>query len=573
VTEFLPNRASDTTSSPQRPGQFGLGSLFRLGSVPGSREDIRRFQQGRLRTYLAFVAIFWPGAGLVATSLALLVEGRTAISGWNGVRAWVHAAGALLVIGIFFGFGRREHSERWLAGIDFAVSLLQGLLFSLMLVAAAPIIRYRPDTAFQVGLAYCLIARAAVVPSSAKRTLFVCLFVCVPVWVATFWVHTLADRQGESLRLHYQGEQSRPFHFLLWGVFFSTMSTGLATFVSHVIYGLQRQVQRARRLGQYTLETQIGEGGMGIVYRARHALLRRPTAVKLLPKERAGVAAVARFEREVQATSQLCHPNTVAIYDYGRTPEGVFYYAMEYLDGIDLQDVVDADGPQSPGRVVHLLRQIGGALGEAHARGIVHRDVKPSNVVLCERALLGDMAKVLDFGLARDLEAPQTALSQTGAITGTPLYMSPEQVQGHPVDGRSDLYAVGALGYFLITGQPVFAGKSVVELCAQHLHAQPVAPSLRAPFVVPEKLEQVLLCCLEKDPANRPASARALLAALDACDDCPRWTEEDAFSWWRERGNAIRASKRQSPAPSASEARSLTVALRSTPQAQKLAGS
>jgi hypothetical protein len=548
--------------------------MFRVGTVPGSRDELRRFLQGRLRSYLAFLAIFWPAVGLIAIGLTTLIEQRSASSGSTGVRAVIHALGALLMVGVFFGFGRREYSERVLNLIDVIVSLLQGLLFAAILLAAAPVIRYRPDTALQVAIAYCVIGRAAVIPSSPRRTLFVSLFLCVPILIATFWVHTLADQQGQSLRHHYENEPSRPIHFLLWATFFAAVSVALATFVSHVIYGLQRQVQRARRLGQYTLETAIGEGGMGTVYRARHALLRRPTAVKLLPKERAGVAAVARFEREVQATSQLCHPNTVAIYDYGRTPDGVFYYAMEYLDGIDLQGLVDADGAQAPSRVAHLLRQISGALGEAHGRGLVHRDVKPSNVVVCERALLGDMAKVLDFGLARDLEAPQTAaLSQTGAITGTPLYMAPEQVQGNAVDGRSDLYALGAVGYFLLTGQAVFAGRSVVEICAKHVHAEPIAPSLRAPFAIPEKLEKLVLSCLEKDPVKRPASARELIAALDACDDCPPWTAEDAFAWWRERGNAIRAGKQATALASIDQPRALAVAPARTSREQKLVGS
>jgi serine/threonine-protein kinase len=288
-------------------------------------------------------------------------------------------------------------------------------------------------------------------------------------------------------------------------------------------------VAKATQLGQYVLEEKLGEGGMGEVYRARHRFLRRPTAVKLLPPDRAGADTVARFEREVHETSLLSHPNTVAIYDFGRTREGVFYYAMEYLDGADLQRLVEKTGPLSPSRVVHVLAQIAGALAEAHGLGLVHRDMKPANVVLCERGGVKDVVKVVDFGLVKHLVSDPRSVRQTAAnaLVGTPAYMAPEAIRDPDhIDGRADLYAVGAIGYFLLTGREVFEEHSIMTMLAAHLHDVPVPPSARG-AAVPADLESVLMQCLAKDPGHRPPSARALRDALLACD-VPAWNPDDA---------------------------------------------
>jgi serine/threonine protein kinase len=241
----------------------------------------------------------------------------------------------------------------------------------------------------------------------------------------------------------------------VWKVMWLVVAVAVATACSRVIYGLRREVRLARRLGQYTLEEKLGEGGMGVVYRARHALLRRPTAVKLLKGERLGEASLRRFEREVLLTASLSHPNTVSVYDFGRTPDGVFYYAMEYLEGLSLEQLVAEEGAQPPGRVVHVLRQVLGALAEAHGVGLVHRDVKPDNVILCERGGLSDVAKVVDFGLVKDLDAAD-ALSHEGMLVGTPLYLAPEAIRSPDTDPRADLYSLGAVAYFLLTGKHVF---------------------------------------------------------------------------------------------------------------------
>jgi serine/threonine protein kinase len=311
--------------------------------------------------------------------------------------------------------------------------------------------------------------------------------------------------------------------------------TAVAVIGSRVIYNLQQQVRDAEKLGQYTLKEKIGEGGMGMVYRASHAMLRRPTAIKLLPPDRAGEHNLARFEREVQLTSLLTHPNTIAIYDYGRTPEGTFYYAMEYLEGIDLEELVHRHGPQSSARVLRILTQVAGALAEAHGIGLIHRDIKPANIFLGERGGMPDIAKVLDFGLVKQLSSGgETKMSSANALAGTPLYLAPEAIlspQG--VDARTDLYSLGCVGYFLLTGRPVFEGRTLLEICSQHLHQAPVPPSERQAGIS-AKLERVILDCLEKDRSKRPKDARDLLARLAACDDVEAWSEEAARRFWNE---------------------------------------
>lgn len=312
------------------------------------------------------------------------------------------------------------------------------------------------------------------------------------------------------------------------GIFFAML------FIARQQQALQKATLAARQLGQYSLEEKLGAGGMGTVYKARHAMLRRPTAVKLLDVDKMSDAAIARFEREVQLTSALTHPNTVAVFDYGRTPDGIFYYAMEFLEGLNLDDLVKRFGALSEARAVFILHQICGALAEAHASGMVHRDIKPANVFLTSRGGMHDFVKVLDFGLAKAItSAEQAHLTSPNAVTGTPLYLSPEAVN-HPdqVDARSDVYAVAAVGYFLLTGTPVFAGNSVMEICMKHVNAVPEPPSSRGGRSFSSGLETLLLRCLAKAPADRPSDAAQLQRELEGCLVEGAWTAFDAAAWW-----------------------------------------
>ena len=332
-------------------------------------------------------------------------------------------------------------------------------------------------------------------------------------------------------------EAYRPLTILsrvFWALYGLLITASIAIFVFTLVVGrMQREAQKAainaQELGQYKLETKLGAGAMGVVYKGYHAMMRRPTAIKLLNIDVMNDAAIARFEHEVQITSQLNHPNTIAIYDYGRTPEGVFYYAMEFLDGIDLQVLVDQYGPQPEARVLNIMLQICGSLYEAHAQGLVHRDIKPANIMLNRRGGQPDVVKVLDFGLVKQTDS----VAQETGLAGTPLYMSPEAIQSPTlVDACSDLYALGAVGYFLITGKSVFDATSVVELLQKHVTESPLPPSQRASIQINPDFEEVLLSCLEKSRARRPQTARDLAQMLLRCQSADKWSVMEAEAWW-----------------------------------------
>jgi hypothetical protein len=339
------------------------------------------------------------------------------------------------------------------------------------------------------------------------------------------------------------------FRRAFW-VILALLILGSAGILAATIY-IGRQQQRlreaaieAKRLGQYTLEEKLGAGGMGTVYKARHAMLRRDTAVKLLDVDKMSETAIARFEREVQLTCGLTHPNTVAIFDYGRTPEGIFFYAMEYLEGMNLESLVHRNGPLGEARAVFFLRQICGALGEAHARGLIHRDIKPANIFITNRGGLYDFVKVLDFGLVKSLESPETAgVTNPHGVTGTPLYISPEAVyNAEKVDARSDVYAVGAVAYFLLTGTALFDGESVVAICMAHVKRTPELPSARLGKPISRDLESLIMRCLAKSPDERPADANELHRILEECSVPGTWTAADAAKWWTDREASSRAS-------------------------------
>jgi serine/threonine protein kinase len=346
---------------------------------------------------------------------------------------------------------------------------------------------------------------------------------------------------GVASEIDY-AEAYRPLLILkwtFWTLYGLLILSSVAIFIfTLVVSRLQHEARKAtieaQQLGQYTLEQKLGSGAMGVVYQGRHSMLRRPTAIKMLDVDKVNDASIQRFEREVQITCQLNHPNTIAIYDYGRTPDGVFYYAMEFLDGINLQTLVDQFGPQPEHRVIHLLVQVCGSLYEAHTQELVHRDVKPANIMINRRGSEPDVVKVLDFGLVKAADALHAASESTGSgLTGTPLYMSPEAIESPlSVDARSDLYAVGAVGYFLLTGHPVFEARGIVELCQRHVDEVPVPPSQRLGRPISPELEHVIMSCLEKSRSRRPQTARDLAIRLQNCPSAKNWTFDEAEAWW-----------------------------------------
>lgn len=389
-----------------------------------------------------------------------------------------------------------------------------------------------------LGAALMVAIRAALVPSSLTRTVVITVLVGVPFVLATTFVEPPHDGYLAWRTPHGKAGLMLPVTMSMWWGF-TVITCGI---ISRILHGLRDEISSARRLGQYVLERKLGEGGMGIVYRAQHGMMRRPSAVKLLPPDRAGDVAVRRFEREVRQTARLTHPNTITIFDYGRTADGVFYYAMELLDGATLEEIVETDGAQPVARVVRALSMACGALAEAHAAGLIHRDIKPANIMLCTQGGELDVVKVLDFGLVKDLQVePDLKLTGADSVSGTPLYMAPECIKDPTaVDERTDIYALGATGYHFLTGTDVFSGGSMIEVCGQHLHEEPEPPSTRLGKPVPEQLEQLLLACLAKDPADRPQSVVDVRRQLATCTLEP-WTEDDAAQWWAEHGRSVRA--------------------------------
>jgi serine/threonine-protein kinase len=300
------------------------------------------------------------------------------------------------------------------------------------------------------------------------------------------------------------------------------------------LWAFRLRLREARRVGQYAIVREIGEGGLSRVYLARHSHLRRPTAVKVLKSHLASDEVIRRFEREVQLCSQLTHPNTIEIYDYGRTRDGTFYYAMEYVHGISLQDLVQGEGPLPAWRAVHALRQACGSLREAHQRGLVHRDVKPANLMLSTRGGQCDVLKVLDFGLVKEVHNPHTRdITQVAKVLGTPLYMAPERLRNPAdADARSDIYALGAVAHFLMTGRALFQAHTDHDLVYQVLNAAPPTLSEAGARDVPPALEALLARCLAKDREARPASIDEVDAVLAEIARRQPWREDEARAWW-----------------------------------------
>ena len=497
---------------------------------------------------------FW----LYRVVMLLLMSHR---EGFADPSLWWHlaAVGFFLLPGLLLR--RAKRSARFIRMVELT-ALILGVFATGVMGMYIPL-EARPDFILLLALSNVIVGRAVFVPSTGRWTLTLGLIVGAVLLTCVYYGSLGLDLQtrepwvtgryfGVEWSVIYPELTDQAARSLAAGIttevaVWWVLATALSTGASVVIYGLRRRVHDAEQLGQYRLEEKIGEGGMGAVYRASHAFLRRPTAVKLLPPDRAGADNLRRFEQEVQLTAGLKHPHTITIFDYGHTSDGLFYYAMEYIDGLTLTDLVERSGAQDQRRVVHLMRQAASALVEAHGIGLVHRDIKPGNIMvhlLHPHGGGGDFVKVLDFGLVKEVRREGgIQLTNEANLAGTPQYMAPESITSpDSVDRRADLYALGAVAYYLLAGSHVFTGNSIVEVCSHHLHSDPEPLSSRLGKPVAPALEEAVLSCLEKDPSRRPQTAMELEQRLSDCAGVDPWTSEDAQRWWSAHGELSRNS-------------------------------
>jgi serine/threonine-protein kinase len=511
------------------------------GPGPAYADDLRPVLSRRLRamtTVLASFQVLYVGAGLLLFREYNQIEPGTEAEARYDRIAWLFL---WLQVGVYVGlavlmWARPPASVRGLRGVELVA--LGMVAAHALFVETGPVrwdtLEHLANTAlprrefvegYFVNITSLhwfasIVIYGTVIPNTTRRCLaVVSVLAAAPlVLIAAFgfWLWPVAP--AVVLR------------FLAMTGLYNALAVAVVAFAASRTDVLRRMVAEARRMGQYVLKEKLGGGAMGEVYRAEHPRLRRPCAIKLIRPERAGDPKnLRRFEREVQATATLTHPNTVQIYDYGRADDGTFYYVMEYLPGVNLDQLVKQHGPLPPERAVHLLRQLCGALREAHARALIHRDIKPSNVMVCELGLMHDVAKLLDFGIVdAPGVAPGEAITAQDQLLGTPAYMSVEQAGGaSDLDARSDLYSLGATAYFMLTGRPPFDRPTINLTIAAQLR-DPVTPPHYVRTAVPADVSAVIVKCLEKDPAQRFQDAAELDRALAACDCAGAWTDRRA---------------------------------------------
>jgi serine/threonine-protein kinase len=488
----------------------------------------------------------------------LLSEGARRL-GWLGL---VYAGGTAVAY-----FGRREFLA-WTTSLDpgmgiadvfSAASVLVGL--TVFVIARSGVLT--PQQSLTLGLIFQVIGAFGFAGSGISTGSSPALTVPLSglpvecVWIITYplvvpnmpgkvlLASLLSASMGPAALVLSSAVTGRPIDSVTgFAIYYLTSNYLCATFafvIARIVYRFNLRLKQLRDIGSYELIEPIGEGGMGEVWRATHKLLARPAAIKLIrpdvlgASQRTRAAILQRFKREARDTAALGSTHTINVYDFGVTEEGDFYYVMELLEGISLDRYVKTFGPMEPARVVYLLRQVCHSLGEAHARGLVHRDIKPANIFMCRLGPDDDFVKVLDFGLVKHSEPAKTVTQLTleGVTAGTPAYMPPEIALGRPgVDGRADLYALGCVAYFLLTGQPVFAGDSPMAIALAHVHETPLPPSVRSEFEIPDGMDALILDCLAKDPAKRPPSAAVLDERLAAVVSGDEWTSELAHAWW-----------------------------------------
>ena len=443
------------------------------------------------------------------------------------------------------------------AGIPIEVG---GIVLSALMVLYMRFAPHSADTKATVGLGY-MIANAIgiamlnnwIVPSTAVpgvhlswiTNLILVFSMIAPTTPRRMLSASLVAASMDPLAVwivHLRGLPTPPFIPTVLLFLPNYIAALVAVVPGKILHHIGRRLREAQELGSYQLIELLGQGGMGEVWRARHRLLARNAAIKLVRPEVLGSGNAAdgrlilrRFEREAQATAALSSPHTIRVFDYGMTDEGTFYYVMELLSGRDLESLVKEFGPVPASRALFLLRQVCHSLADAHARGMVHRDIKPANIFVCRMGLEYDFVKVLDFGLVKlnGRAMGQTLMTLDHTTTGTPAYMAPEIILGEAtVDRRADVYAVGCVAYYLLTGQLVFEGETPMKMMLQHVQAQPIPPSQRSELPIPRELDDIVMACLQKDPNKRPQDAEELFHIAARCNTCEGWTQGAARTWW-----------------------------------------
>jgi eukaryotic-like serine/threonine-protein kinase len=505
-----------------------------LKTTPGRRRqlppDLLRQASRRLQILALIGAALWflgPSMGHLAAYLTSPEDPRWAQLGATDTIA---ALAFLVSLGLYAYLRLREHDPAFVMNLAliYMVACAAGiaLMFHLGPPGGSPL-----DTRPMISwIGPIILMFAALTPGSPWKLL------------AAGFLAVSMDPLGmviaQAAGLYHYGQ----FRHALVMHYPSYLLLGVAVVISSVVTRLGKQVAKEREMGSYRLGQLLGRGGMGEVYLATHRLLARPAAIKLIHPEvlatqdpKSAGLAVARFKREAEAAAKLRSAHTVELYDFGETEDGTLYFVMELLEGMDLESLVRREGPLPQKRVIHILQQVCESLEEAHASGLVHRDIKPANIHVGRVGLRHDFVKVLDFGLVKSVMSPpgEDSMGTAAGLTpGTPAYLAPEMALGEAVDGRADLYALGCVAYFLLTGKLVFEATSGLQLIAKHIQEPPVPPSRRTELDVSPQLEQVVLACLAKRPEDRPQTAGELDRMLAEIEIEP-WSEEEATQWWR----------------------------------------
>jgi len=492
------------------------------GSLPG---DVLQQTCRRVFAVALVAAGLWTFMLIVNSLVARLVGHPAMID-----QIWPMPAVPVSLIGLALSLlmaavaGRFSHRPLLLLDLSAAFLIVTCMLVALLAQWVPPPVSPRLSWLTLLILIY-----PALVPASPGRTLLVSLLAASTEPVA-LWITHLRGVPFDHSAFYY-----------IWNFLPTYVAAVVSVVPSHIIRGLGQQVRRARELGSYRLEEMLGKGGMGEVYRASHHMLARPAAVKLIRSEvlarspENARVLLERFRREAQTTASLGSPHTIDLYDFGAASDGTFFLVMELLDGVDLQTLVERFGPVAPERCAHLLGQACHSLHEAHVRGLVHRDIKPSNIFVCRMGLAVDYVKVLDFGLVKGSLEPSRVdptLTAPDAAAGTPSFMAPEIVNAGPIDRGVDIYALGCVAYWLLTGKLVFEGPGALQVMFHHASTPPVPPSRRTEVEIPPALEEVVMACLAKRPEDRPASADEVARRLQAAVQANPWTEARAQHWW-----------------------------------------